>query len=349
MKSQELIAHGTSSEKDAEKIKNEGFKSQEGRATVSGDLIYAYEWATKQERRKGSKSDSDIGEGEKGRIIIIKVPEDKSVDYATHTDIEVDESSKEITGYSSKYESGRKQLAIYDQGDVVEKREKIEQAKKELKEINVQFSAFLRENNIDPDQIKSKEDLVEAIKSFDVEKKIDILKKSEEIERQLTDKRKEAESNLSISTENVLMSVVPTVELGEKLGELSQQIRGLEKVELETFIEEISRIIEDNRENFFASGLDVREVVGNLLTTTLETEVINMVRSLSMDVKRAQGYEVYNRGKEEIKEKEVDRKQLKKKIEDILLVVEADNFDIGTKNLNRYIRMNVKKLLEELE
>ncbi len=50
MKSPEFITHGTSSEKDAEKIKNEGFKAQEGRTTVSGDLIYAFEWATKQER-----------------------------------------------------------------------------------------------------------------------------------------------------------------------------------------------------------------------------------------------------------------------------------------------------------
>ncbi|MDP7466399.1 MAG: hypothetical protein QGH85_02135 [Candidatus Pacebacteria bacterium] len=74
MKSPEFIAHSMSSEKDAEKIKNEGFEAQEGRATVSGDLIYAFEWATTQERRKGSKSESEIGEEEKGRMIILKVP-----------------------------------------------------------------------------------------------------------------------------------------------------------------------------------------------------------------------------------------------------------------------------------
>lgn len=349
MKSPEFITHGTSSEKDAEKIKNEGFEAQEGRATVSGDLIYAFEWATKQERRKGSKSESEIGEEEKGRMVIMKVPEDKSVDYATHTDIEVDEASKEITGYSSKYESGRKQLAIYNEGDVVEKREKIEEAKKELKEIDSQFSSFFKENNIDPDQVKSKEDLVEAIKSFDIEKKIEILKKAEELERQRTEKRKLAEPNIAISQENILMSVVPTTELGEKLGELSKKIRGLEKIELGNFTEELSKIIEDNKENFLASGLDVQEVVGNLLTSTMETEVVNMVRSLSMDVKRAQGYEIYNRGKDEVKEKEVDKEQLKQKLEKILSIVEADNFDIGMENLNRYIKMNVKKLLEELK
>ncbi len=349
MKSPEFITHGTSSEKDAEKIKNEGFEAQEGRATVSGDLIYAFEWATKQERRKGSKSESEIGEEEKGRMVIMKVPEDKSVDYATHTDIEVDETSKEITGYSSKYESGRKQLAIYDEGDVAEKREKIEQAKKELKEVDAQFSTFFRENNIDPDQIKSKEDLVEAIKPFDIEKKIEILKKAEELEKQRIEKRKEAEPNVAISQENILMSVVPTAELGIKLGELSQKIRNLEAVDLENFTDEISKVIEDNKENFLASGLDVREVVGNLLASTMETEVVNMVRSLSMDVKRAQGYEIYNRGKDEVKEKVVDKEQLKQKLEKILSIVEADNFDIGMENLNRYIRMNVRKLLEELK
>ncbi|HNW96443.1 MAG TPA: hypothetical protein PLQ44_00075 [Candidatus Paceibacterota bacterium] len=349
MKSPEFITHGTTSEKDAEKIKNEGFEAQEGRATVSGDLIYAFEWATKQERRKGSKSESEIDEKEKGRMVIMKVPEDKSVDYATHTDIEVDEASKEITGYSSKYESGRKQLAIYDEGDVAEKREKIEQAKKELKEIDTQFSVFFRENNIDPDQIKSKENLIEAIKPFDVERKIEILKKAEKLEKQRIEKRKEAEPNIAISQENILMSVVPTVELGEKLGELSQKIRNLEAIDLENFTDEISKIIKDNKENFLASGLDVREVIGNLLTLTMETEVVNMVRSLSADVKRAQGYEMYNRGKDEVKEKVVDKEQLRQKLEKIISIVEADNFDIGMENLNRYIKINTRKLLEELK
>ncbi len=349
MKSPEYITHGTSSGKEAKKAQEGGFKVHEGRANVSGDLIYSFEWATKPERRKGSKSEAEIEEGEIGRMIIMKVPEDKSVDYATHTDIEVDDTSKEITGYSSKYESGRRQFAIYDEGDVTEKREKIEQAKKDLKEIDNQFSAFFKENKIDPEQVKSKEDLVEAIKSFDIEKKIEILKKAEELERQRTEKRKEAEPNVAISQENILMSVVPTQELGDKLGELSQKIRGLEKVDLENFTEEISKIIEDNKENFLASGLDVREVVANLLATTVETEVVNMIRSLSMDVKRAQGYDIYNRGKEKVKEKDIDKVQLKQKLESVFATVESDNFDIGMQNLNRYIRMNIKKLLEELK
>ena len=282
MKSPEFITARHEFRERCRKNKKEGFEAQEGRATVSGDLIYAFEWATKQERRKGSKSESKIGEEEKGRMVIMKVPEDKSVNYATHTNIEIDESSKEITGYSSKYESGRKQLAIYDEGDVVEKESSLSQM-------------------------------------------------------------------LLSHKKNILMSVVPTAELGKKLSELSQKIRNLEAVDLENFTEEISKIIEDNKENFLASGLDVREVIGNLLASTMETEVVNMVRSLSMGAKRAQGYEIYNRDKDEVKEKVVDKDQLRQKLEKILSIVEADNFDIGMKNLNRYIRMNMKKLSEELK
>ncbi len=348
MKSPEYIIHGTSSNKDAEKIQEKGFKAQEGRATVSGDLIYAFDWATKQERRKGSKSERRVDECEEGRMIIMKVPEDRSVDYATHTDTEVNEISKEITGYSSKYESGRKQLAIYDEGDVIEKKKNIEQAKKELREINNQFSAFFRENNIDFDRIKSKEDLIEAIKFFDIEKKIEILKKAEEFKKQQTEKRKEAELNVHIKQENILMSVIPTQEFGEKLGELQQKIRNMETVDLGNFVEEISKLIENNKRNFLTPGLDVREVVGNLLTSTMETEVVNIVRSLSMDVKRARGYKIYNRGKDEAKEKDVDKEQLKQKLEKVFSIVKVDDFDIGIENLNRYIKVNVKGLLDEL-
>jgi hypothetical protein len=297
MKSPEYISHGTSSKEDAEGIQEKGFEAQEGRATVSGDLIYAFDWATTQERRRGSKSESSVGEEERGRILIMKVPRDKSIDYATHTDIKVDDELKEVTGYSSKYESGRKQLAIFQEGDIVEKREEIERAKEELKDLNKELSNYLKEYNINLDNFKSRGDLAEVLQAFDIDKKIEILKTIEGFEKRLSDKRKEAEPDIQIAQENILMSVVPTVELGEKLAEFKQKIKNLKKVDLENFTAAIAKIIEDNSENFLASGLDVREVVTSLLVTTMEAEVVNMVRSLAIDVKRVQGFKIYNRGK----------------------------------------------------
>jgi hypothetical protein len=96
MKSPEYIAHGTTSADDARKIESEGFLAEEGRATVSADLIYAFGWATEQERRRGSKSESEIEDGETGRIIIMKTPAERSIDVATHTDIAGDDEKKEI-------------------------------------------------------------------------------------------------------------------------------------------------------------------------------------------------------------------------------------------------------------
>lgn len=348
MKSPEYIAHGTTSGKNAEEIKDKGFEAQEGRATVSGHLIFAFDWATNQERRKGSKSVAEIDSKEKGRIIIMKTPKDKVIDYATHTDIKIDENLREITGYSSKYKSGRKQLAIYNSDDVIIKRKEIEQAKQEIKEISGQLSAVLKENNLDPDGISSKEDLIIAIKPLDPHKKIEILRKIEELEKQKIEKRKKSEPNTKIEKENILLSIVPTKELSDKFSELQGHIENLERVDLINFTEEISKLIESNKENFFAADLDVREVVGNLLETTLEAEVIKMIRSLSVDIRRVQGYEVYNRGKDELKEKEVDKEKLNQKLKKALSFVEVGGFDIRMKNLNRYIKISANKMLKEL-
>lgn len=348
MKSPEYVAHGTSSVESAEGIEEEGFKVKEGRATVSGDLIYAFRWATDKERRKGSQDKNKPQDGEVGRMIIMKTPEDASIDYSTHTDIEVDEEAKKITGYPKKYVGGREQLAIYDGTDVAEKRKTIEQAKKDIKEINSRLDLMLIENGVDPKQIKSKEDLLAAIKRFDLEKQIEILKKAEEFEGQNNEKRKIAEPLTAIKKENILMSLVPTPELGDKLRELGQKIEKLEKIDLETFTEDISKLIEAEKENYLAVGLDVRKVVGNLLTTTLETEVMKMMRSYSLDVKRVQGFEVFNREEEEEYKKEVDKEELKQKLEKALVTVEAGNFDIGMKNLNRYLKDNIRRLLDEL-
>ncbi len=279
MKSPEYIIHGTSSEQDSGMIENEGFIVEEGRATVSADLIYAFKWATDLARRKASKSESKVTEREKGRMVIMKVPDEKSVGYAIHTDIGIDEEKKEIFGYSSKYESGRKQLGIY----------------------------------------------------YDIR---DTARKKTQIE---------------ISKENVLMSIVPTDELRNKIFELEQKIKMLDRIDLENFTQEIATIVESNKENFLANDIDIKKVIGYLLAKTAEAEIVSMIRSLAMDVKRACGYTVYNRGRTELKEKTVDKDKLKKRLREIYTITEKDNFSTGIASLDRYVKTNAKQLLEELE
>ena len=348
MKSPEFITHGTSSVQDAEKIQNEGFKAEEGRATVSADLIYSFEWATDESKRKGSKSKTEIEDGKIGRMIIMSVPEDQHIDYSVHTDIEIDDETKSISGYSSKYVSGRKQLAIYEERDVISKRRELEQYKTELAELQSQIGDLCKRYNIDYNSIQTRDDFLRATNSFEYSQKVNIRREAENIYNQIQVKRKLAEPEVLLPQENILISVVPTEDLGNVLTELKSKIEAVEKVDIEFFIDSITQIISENKDNFIASGVDTREIIGNLVESTIETEVMNLIRSLAGDVKRAQGYKVYNRGTDEVKEKEVNKEELVDKLERIQTIVDDNNFDIGMENLNRYIKINIKRLLNEL-
>lgn len=348
MKSPEFITHGTSSVQDAEKIQNEGFKAEEGRATVSADLIYSFEWATDESKRKGSKSRTEIEDGEIGRMIIMSVPEEQYIGYAVHTDVEIDDETKSISGYSSKCVSGRKQLAIYEERDILNKRRELEQYKTELAELQSQIRNLCERYNIDYTLIQTRDDFWRVTNSLESSQKVNIRREGENIYDQMKAKRKLAEPEVLLPQENVLMSVVPTEDLGNVLIELKSKIEAVEKVDIESFVDSIAQIISKNKDNFIASGVDTREIIENLVESTIETEVMNLIRSLAGDVKRVQGYKVYNRGTDEVKEKEVNKGELVEKLERIQTIVEDDNFDIGMENLNRYIKINIKRLLNEL-
>lgn len=349
MKSPELIVHGTASEKDSKDIQEEGFKTKSGRANISGDLIYAFEWATDESRRRGSQSKSEITAEEQGRLVIMSVPEDKSVSYATHTGIEIDDENQIISGYPSKYQSGRRQLAIYQEGDIQQQREVMEQAKAEKENIKLQLDNLFLENNIDPNKIKTRSDLIRETSSFETKKKLSILQKAEKLENQLSEKRQIAEPKIRISQENILMSIIRSEELKEKLNELRQKIESLETIDFEYFIDEISRIIIDNQDNIYNTDINIKEIVETLLISTVEAEIVNRIRTLSMNIKRLQGYTIYNRGEEKVQEQELDKRELRDKLSRYYSIITAEDFDIGVESLNRYLRMNIKKLLEELD
>lgn len=348
MKSPEFIAHGTTSSEDAKKIEADGFFAQQGRATVSADLIYAFGWATEEERRRGSKSESEIDADETGRIIILKTPEDREVDFATHTDISIDDEKKEVTGYSLKYVGGRKQLGIYSEGDSVQKRKDIEGVKQEIADVRQEAKTYLEEVGLDASSITSKEDLISATDHLDVTEQIQVVEAVNAFRDRLSALRQEAEVPIDVAKEDILMSIVPSPELGAKLGRLKKAIYALETIDLDSYVSELASTIEADENNFLVSGVDVEQVMKALLVTTLEAEVMTMVRSLAMDVKRAQGYTVFNRGGDDLVAKQVNKDVLKDKLESVRDKVEVEDFDIGVESLNRYIKMSLKKMLEEL-
>ncbi|MFA5870403.1 MAG: hypothetical protein WC842_00735 [Candidatus Paceibacterota bacterium] len=348
MKSPEYVTHGTPSEKDAKNIEKKGFKAEEGRATVSTNLLYAYEWATDLSRRHGSKSETKPNEGEEGRIVIMKVPEGKRVDYATHSNIEVDKDKKEVSAYVDKYVSGKKQLAIYESENPKIRREEIENAKEEISSLKEEAEKYLKSLDIDSSRIKSREDLVKQIENFDIGKQIEILKSVEDYDKKINSKRKEAEIPLSLDQESILLSVRPSKELGKELEKFKSEIVNLKSPDLEEYLEKLSEIIEKDKNNYIGST-DVKSVLKNLLETTTESIVINHVRSLEMDVKHANGYKFKDRGDVVYPDKEINSQELREKLEAVKRKIDEKDFVLGSESLTRYIKTSVNHLLNELE
>ncbi len=268
---------------------------------------------------------------------------------ATHTDVSVDDETKEVTGYSLKYVSGRKQLGIYPAGDSLEKRDDIETVKQDVATAYQELKTYLEDFGVDLGNINSEDDLVVATDHHDVAQQVEIIDTVASYTGRLSALRQEAEVPIDIPREDILMSIVPSLELGEKLERLKREIYALETIDLDAYVSELVATIEADDENSVVAGTDIENVVRTLLIATLEAEVMTMVRSLSMDLKRAQGYAVFNRGKEDLVDKHVDRDALKSKLESVKRKVESDDFDIGVENLNRYIRMNLKRMLDELQ
>lgn len=283
MKSPEFISHGIrdrseegseKSEDIAESILETGFQAREGEATVSGDLIHSYEYA---QRGKGD-----------GRIIIMRVPDDRTINYGTHTGVTIDEEQKEIRGYVSKYVSGRRQLGIYGRPDSLARQQELEGIKSQKGEV----------------------------------------------------------PRVTIEKEQIVMSIFPSEELGEKLEEIESKIKKIENIDIKIYTNELFEMIAGDERNIVSSQEDMRKIILGLLESTVEAEVIRRIRSLSGEVHRVLGYDIHNRG--ELLEKRVNAESLRHTLDEIAGKIDSPKFDIGNERLKRYIRMHIHSFINKL-
>jgi len=118
------VLHAKGSADEIEEVTVEGLKLTEGRATVSSNLVYSYEIARTKTNTTNVTAETD--EEEPGSVIVIKLPENRKVGFATFTDIIVDEAQKQITGDPLKYVAAFKQLGIYSNTDTITRKTEIE-------------------------------------------------------------------------------------------------------------------------------------------------------------------------------------------------------------------------------
>jgi len=100
----------------------QGLSFVEGRAVVSTNLMHAYAQAT----GPANSYHPEVTSGETGAIMVIAMPRDFHVGYATFTTAYVDRAMKMVLGAPLRFASGRKQLAFYMDEDVEAVRKRIE-------------------------------------------------------------------------------------------------------------------------------------------------------------------------------------------------------------------------------
>ena len=344
MKKPEYIVHGTASEKDAKNIEKEGFCAEEGRATVSTNLAYAYEWATDVTRRRGSKSESIPNQEEMGRILVMKAPNEMSVDYSSHSDVVTNNEEKEISGYVDKYISGKKQLALYGSANTGLKREELEKNKAEISSLKNEFDEYIR--GLKLNNVTTFENLEDGLKNYDLDKKLEILKKIEDYKKEINEKRKLAEPDLLINRENILLSIRPSEELGALLKNFVNEITSLKNPDISQYLDELLKVVNKDKENYVATN-DPEKVFSELLRSTIESVVVNKIRSLSLDVKRVLGYKLKDVGDVEYPDKDITYNEVMNKLTTIKRAVDRDGFIIGSEVLTRYVRENIDRLLVE--
>lgn len=279
MRKLEYLTHGTIvNERDAQKIENKGFEALEGRATVSGDLTYAFEWATNKKRHEGKL---DVPQRAERKIFILNLSDDKEIFYDVNDGgVKINKSKKEITGKTARYPSRRRHLAIYEKDKIID--------------------------------LKNRQ-------------------------------------KLTVSQNNILMSIIPDKKLGKVLERLKKKISNLESLDLDEHAKEIVDVVRENKNNYIAQNIDEEKVIRSLLITTIESIVTNRIRSWSLDIKKFQGYSVRDKNKGERGVSSLNPEKLMNKLLQLKEKLDDYTFGTGIKEVDRYLHSKTKLLIAELK
>ncbi len=268
------ILHGTISDSRAELIMQTGFTSEEGRATVSTDLLLAFEMATMPERQGWSNYPAAPSEGTAGRLLVMNIPAELHVGYAYGTDITIDDEHRFVSGNPYRYRYSRRQLALYGS-------------------VTAQTEALLVEPN------------------------------------------------------NVVMSLVPSFEMGAKFIELHQRTKQLEQVDIDELSQRILAMVNSDPANYIAPNINALEAIKNLLVNTVETTIVNLFRNLLIEVKSALGYQM-DWPETDLPDNPASPELVYEKLGRLWWISHQPGFDIGEAHLNRYIKDATQRLLRML-
>lgn len=155
------------------------------------------------------------------------------------------------------------------------------------------------------------------------------------------------ETEVRIPPCDVLLNIQPFDSLGVLLADVKASTKNFQKIACEDAAAKIAGTILEREDHFVAPGVNVHRVINSLMASTVETLIVNRIRSLSMDVKKVNGYTFQDLRQEQDRSNPVDKKELVYLLKMYQNQTLDSKFDLGRPELNRYVRFFIRQLAEE--
>ena len=167
--------HGNSSPEDSKSIAAVGLNVMEGRATLSCNLVHAFDWAMSSEKRQVySQSETPTEENSRGSVFVVEKPNQNSFGFANFTGFTIDHEKREIRGQPLKWASAYKQIGVFSDQNVEIRKKQLEAVTmKERPKVNINENALILQVNPSKQASITIEELDTKIKKFeavDIEK-----------------------------------------------------------------------------------------------------------------------------------------------------------------------------------
>lgn len=146
---------------------------------------------------------------------------------------------------------------------------------------------------------------------------------------------------------NIELSIEPTEELGSILKGLETDIKNFGEINMDEYANKLTNIIMKDEVNRLPQE-EILPILQTLVKTTVESEIVQLMRVLELNVFRAKGYKTFNNGVSIDDWRFMDKETLRQHLEK--LKDKTYNFKAGTNTevYKRYVKSGISYLINEL-
>ena len=166
--------------------------------------------------------------------------------------------------------------------------------------------------------------------------------------KHVNEEEQQSRQPLNIADENIIVSIKPTEELGATLKNLKKDIKSLEKIDTQQYADRITDMFNEDESNKYTRK-QLLPIIENLVTTTVESEVVMMMRTLELNVLRAKGFRTFNNEIPIDDWQYLDKAALWDRLQELHLKSDTASFGFESTHIKRYIKSGTEYLINQLE